>query len=235
MQQVILLGRQRREEVKVNLRKPLRSLTIVHRDVELLNELRTLEPFIRRELNVKEVHYDQAEESYIRLYAKANFPVLGKRFGKRMKDVAARIAQLTREQIEALQETGAITLDDETFSVDEIQVLREAKPGTNAISNRFISIDLDCALDADLIAEGIAREAVNRIQRSRKELNLNVADRIAIIYSGAEPVVAAIAKYSDYVAGETLATRLEVADVGADAIDTTIDNLTFRYRIEVSP
>ena len=54
MQQVILLGRQRREEVKINLRKPMRRLTIVHRDAEMLNELRTLEPFIRRELNVKE-------------------------------------------------------------------------------------------------------------------------------------------------------------------------------------
>jgi hypothetical protein len=65
-------------------------------------------------------------------------------------------------------------------------------------------------------------------------LNLNVADRITIVYSGAEPVIAAIVKYSDYVAGETLATRLELGDVGADAFGTTIDDLAFRYRIEVS-
>ncbi len=234
MQQVILLGRARREEVKVNLRRPLRRLTIVHRDAELLAELRTLEAFVRRELNVKEVHYDLAEDNYISLYARPNFPVLGKRLGKRMKDFAQMIRQLTRAQIDALQETGSITLDGEVFGPDEIQVLREAKAGTNAVSNRFISIDLDFTLDDELIAEGIAREAVNRIQRSRKEMNLNVADRIAVTYSGADPVVVAIGKYAGYVAGETLATRLEAGDPGAGAFDTTIDDQTFRYRIEAT-
>ena len=234
MQQVILLGRARREEVKVNLRRPLRRLTIVHRDAELLAELRTLESFVRRELNVKEVHYDLDEDNYISLYARPNFPVLGKRLGKRMKEFAEQIRQLTREQIDALQETGSITLDGEVFTADEIQVLREAKAGTNAVSNRFISIDLDFTLDDELIAEGIAREAVNRIQRSRKEMNLNVADRIAVTYSGADPVVVAIGKYKGYVAGETLATRLEAGDPGAGAFDTTIDDQTFRYRIEAS-
>jgi isoleucyl-tRNA synthetase len=90
MQQVILLGRQRREEVRVNLRKPLRRLTIVHRDAALLEELRTLEPFIRRELNVKQVEYDQAEENYIELSAKPNFLLLGKRLGKRRGSRRAR-------------------------------------------------------------------------------------------------------------------------------------------------
>ncbi len=234
MQQVILLGRARREEVKVNLRRPLRRLTIVHRDAELLAELQTLEAFVRRELNVKEVAYDLDEDKYISLYARPNFPVLGKRLGKRMKDFAQLIRQLTRQQIDALQETGSITLDGEVFGADEIQVLRAAKTGTNAVSNRFISIDLDCTLDDELIAEGIAREAVNRIQRSRKEMNLNVADRIAVTYSGADPVIVAIGKYSGYVAAETLATRLEAGDPGAGAFKTTIDDQAFCYRIDVS-
>ena len=52
---------------------------------------------------------------------------------------------------------------------------------------------------------------MNRIQRSRKELNLNVSDRITVIYEGAEPVTAAIVRFADYVAGETLATRWKQA------------------------
>jgi isoleucyl-tRNA synthetase len=234
MQQVILLGRQRREEVKINLRKPMRCLTIVHRDADMLSELRTLEPFIRRELNVKNVAYDQDEEKYIRLYAKPNFPVLGKRLGKRMKEFGARIQGLDREQIESLQETGEITIDGEVFNGEEIQVLREAKPGTNALSNRLISIDLDCALDEGLVAEGVAREAVNRIQRSRKEMNLKVSDRITVTYRGANEVEAAIGQFADYVAGETLATRLVAGDPGPEAFVTSIDEQAFSYRIEVA-
>jgi len=234
LQQIILLGRQRREEVKINLRKPMRKLTIVHRDVELLNELRALEPFVRRELNVKDVLYDQAEDNYIRLYAKPNFPVLGKRLGRRMKEFGAKIAQLDRDRVEALQETGSIEIDGETFGLDEIQVLREPKPGTHTLSNRFISIDLDCTLDDELIAEGVAREAVNRIQRTRKEMNLNVADRIAVIFDGDPALTAAIVRHRDYVSGEVLATRFDAADPGPTAATTTIDGKPFRYRIDVA-
>ena len=234
LQQIILLGRQRREEVKINLRKPMRRLTIVHRDADLLNELRALEPFVRRELNVKDVVYDQAEDNYIRLFAKPNFPVLGKRLGKRMKEFGAKIAQLDREQIDALQESGSVTIDGETFGPDEIQVLREPKAGTHTLSNRFISIDLDCELDDELIAEGVAREAVNRIQRTRKEMNLNVADRIAVVFDGDAVVTAAVAQFREYIAGEVLATRFDAGDPGAAAVSTTIDGKPFRYRIDVA-
>jgi len=234
LQQIILLGRQRREEVKINLRKPMRRLTIVHRDAELLNELRALEPFVRRELNVKDVVYDQAEDNYIRLFAKPNFPVLGKRLGKRMKEFGAKIAQLDRGQIDALQESGSVIIDGETFGPDEIQVLREPKAGTHTLSNRFISIDLDCELDDELIAEGKAREVVNRIQRTRKEKNFNVSDRIVVVYDGDPEVTSATASFSTYIATEVLATQFEPGDPGAAAVSTTIDGKPFRYRIDVA-
>ena len=86
MQQVIELGRSKREQVKINLRTPLRTLTIVHRDSALLDEIGTLENYLKAELNVKEVRYETDESSYIALYAKPNFPVLGKRLGRRMRE-----------------------------------------------------------------------------------------------------------------------------------------------------
>jgi isoleucyl-tRNA synthetase len=232
MQQVILLGRQRREEERVNLRKPLKKLTIVHRDAALLDELRVLEPFVKRELNVKEVHYDQREENYVRLAAKPNFPLLGKRLGRRMKEFQARIEGLSRAEIDALQETGTLLIDDEQFSDEEIMVLRQALPDSTATSNRFVSIDLDCRVYEELREEGIAREAVNRINRSRKDLNLHVADRIRVTYSGAQSVLEALAKHAEYVAGETLATHFEAGDPGPTAIRTLIGDEEFSYRIE---
>jgi isoleucyl-tRNA synthetase len=55
MQQVILLGRQKREEVKIGLRTPLSRLTIVNSDAELLEDMRSLESYVRDELNVQTV------------------------------------------------------------------------------------------------------------------------------------------------------------------------------------
>jgi isoleucyl-tRNA synthetase len=181
MQQVILLGRKRREDARINLRTPLRLLTIVHRDGNLLEDIEGLESYVRQELNVKQVRYDQDEAAYTTLYAKPNFPVLGRRLGKRMKAFQPLIEALERDEIENLQRVGTVTLDGETFDTNEIQVFREAREGTAAVSNRFISIDLDCTLDDVLVAEGYAREAVNRIQRARKDMGLHVADRIELV------------------------------------------------------
>ena len=88
MQQVILLGRQKREEVKIGLRTPLARLTIVNSDAALLEDMRSLESYVRDELNVQSVEYPADESAYIELYAKPNFPLLGKRLGKRMKAFA---------------------------------------------------------------------------------------------------------------------------------------------------
>ena len=110
MQQVILLGRQKREEVKIGLRTPLARLTIIHRDETLLQDMRSLESYLREELNVLAIDYSVDESAYIDLQAKPNFPLLGKRLGKRMKAFSQHIGQLTDEQIAQLQSAGSLTL-----------------------------------------------------------------------------------------------------------------------------
>ena len=233
MQQVIELGRRKREEVKINLRTPLRRLTVVHRDAELLDEIRTLENYLRAELNVKEVRYETDESAYISLTAKPNFPLLGKRLGKRMRAFQANIGALDAAAIEAFQENGKIEIDGETFTVEEIQILRKAKAGTNAVSNRYISIDLDIALDDELVREGWAREVVNRIQRGRKERGFDVSDRIRVRYRGEPALENAIETHRDYIAGETLATDFAAGAVGDAPVDAVIDGKAVAFSLSV--
>ncbi|MFU8815817.1 MAG: isoleucine--tRNA ligase [Pseudomonadales bacterium] len=235
MQQVVLLGRQKREEVKIGLRTPLRSLTVVHRDAEVLEELRQLDGYLRSELNVHEICYDSDEAAYIQVVAKPNFPVLGKRLGKRMKEFHKLIGDLSQGQIEQLQRTGTVTLNGETFGSDEIQVLQQPRPGTNTVSNGEIAVDLDTVLDADLVRGGYARELVNRVQRRRKDLGLNVADRIAVRYLGDEELMRAALEHAAYVRSETLAVALgsdEGLAADADAIEVVIDGRPLKLAIE---
>ena len=233
MQQVIDLGRRKREDVKINLRTPLRRLTIVHRDAELLAEIKTLENYVKAELNVKDVRYDTDESSYIGLVAKPNFPVLGKRLGKRMRAYQASIAGLDAASIDAFQESGRIEIEGETFTTGEIEVFRQAKAGTNAISNRYVSIDLDIRLDDELRREGWAREFVNRIQRARKDRGFEVSDRIRVRYHG-DPVLAdAIEAHRDYIARETLATDFGRGATDAVTVDAVIDGKGVAFTLDV--
>tara|TARA_Y100000782_G_scaffold97334_1_gene110289 strand:- start:485282 stop:488446 length:3165 start_codon:yes stop_codon:yes gene_type:complete len=210
MQQLILLGRQKRTEEKIKVKTPLSRLTVIHQDRELLDEIAKLEEYIMSELNIKNVEYDTEEDKYIDLYAKPNLPVLGKRLGKRMGQYMKLIKGLTNEQLVELEEKGSIQLSDEVFTPDDFLIFREAKEGTQAISNRLISIDLDCQLTDDLILEGLARECVNRIQRNRKDEGFNVEDRIQIEFAtDSEQLLNALKSHESYICRETLADNLK--------------------------
>ena len=232
LQQVVLLGRQKREDAKIGLRTPLRSLTVVHRDPAVLEELARLDTYIRSELNVQAVHYDSDESVHIEVTAKPNFPLLGKRLGKRMKAFQQAIRNLAPEQIAALQRDGSLSLEGETFSSEEIEVVQQARPGTNTVSNGRIAVDLDIELDAELLRGGYAREIVNRIQRHRKDLALNVADRIVVRYQGDPELMLAAREHHAYISGETLAVSFERDEMLADGADVIIDERPFRFVVK---
>jgi isoleucyl-tRNA synthetase len=210
----------------------LSVVTIIHRDRDILEAIRGLEDYVRSELNVKEVRYVIDEAQYIALYAKPNFPLLGKRLGKRMKEYQALIESMTADDIAILHDENEITLGGERFIEEEIQVFREARPGTNVVTDRLISIDLVCDLNDELVIEGYAREAVNRIQRARRESGLDVSDRIRLVYSGDERLLEALKIHADYVAGETLASEFEQGST--EEFNAEIDGMRLGFNISVT-
>jgi isoleucyl-tRNA synthetase len=212
LQHIILLGRQKRNQQKIKTRYPLPRLTVIHQDQELLDEIHRLENYLKSELNVKEIEYTTNEGEFINLYAKPNSPVLGKRLGKDFKRYKNLIEALDTDSINGLQNSGEIKLGDETFTSDDILVFREAREGTEALSDRFISIDIDCTMDDALMAEGLAREVINRIQRSRRDAGFNVVDRIEISYAASPELAKAIEAHKAYIAGETLAVSMQEGD-----------------------
>jgi isoleucyl-tRNA synthetase len=231
MQEIVLLGRQKREEARIGLRTPLRSLTVVHRDAARLEELEPLEPYLRAELNVQEIRYDTDEAAHIEVVARPNFPLLGKRLGKRMKSFQQAIRALDATQLGELVANGRITVDGEVFTADEIEVQQQPRPGTNTVSNGRIAVDLDITLDDELVRGGYAREIVNRIQRRRKDLDLNVADRIEVHYWGDPDLLRAAAEHGDYVRGETLSVRFEPDETRARDAEVEIDGRPFRFSL----
>jgi isoleucyl-tRNA synthetase len=228
MQQVILLGRQKRIQEGVKIKTPLKILKVIHQDEKLLSEMAKLEEYIKIELNVKNVEYLTNESDFVVLSAKPNLPVLGKKLGKEMGAYKALIEKLSSSQVQKVEGGEKIKLNNVDFGPEEILVQRNPKPGTQAVTNRLITIDMDCTLDQDLIDEGLAREMVNRIQKTRKDSNFNVADRISCVIHTTPNLTRIFQKYQDYIAGETLMTNATfAADSEANAIKHEIDEEKF--------
>ena len=134
------------------------------------------------------------------------------------------IQALPADQLALFEANGSLEVEGQTMGADDIFIFREAKEGTQALSNRYISIDLDCVLTPELIQEGLAREVVNRIQKTRKDLNFNVEDRIEIKYTGSSEIEAAMAAHPEYICRETLADNMSQ---GIENVDSAIN-----YQIE---
>ena len=92
-------------------------------------------------------------------------------------------------------------------------------------------MDLDCALDDDLIRGGYAREMVRHIQNQRKVLDFSVTDRIVVRFSGDPELLRAATDNRDYIMRETLAKQF--LEVAADSpTKVAIDSREWHFSIE---
>ena len=90
---------------------------------------------------------------------------------------------------------------------------RQEKKGLLVETDNRLTVALDTELSEDLIQEGFAREFVNKVQNMRKEMDLNVMDRINISYQASAELNTALENYSDFICTETLAFNLELQEL----------------------
>ncbi len=217
---LISIGRFVREENKIKVRQPLSEVLI---GGEYENLLTNLIPLIKEELNVKEVVFVNDLTQYMNFIVKPNFKVVGKVLGPKIKEFTEKLAVLDSDLINKLNngEIITLTIDGEELEVNKemIDVRISAKEGFNVgmENNQFLILNTD--LTSDLILEGIAREFVSKIQNIRKNIGLNISDRIVINFNGDDLIKAAVTNLEDYIANETLAVTINYDESISNRID----------------
>jgi isoleucyl-tRNA synthetase len=238
MSQLVMMGRNMREQIGIKGKIPLKTLKIIHRDPKTLEELKRLQPYIVDELNIREVIYDTKEENYVDISAKANFPLLGKRLGPKMKSVAAAIQKLSREDLLKMETSGSVEVEGEVLAPQEIEIRRAGKKGIeNLLSHSLITMQLDSTVTEEQIREGLSREIIRRVQMARKNAQLNLDDRILLqIRCSGELKEAALA-HKSAIQNEVLATELTVAEKLSykSQEDTDIDGDPISIAFEKAP
>ena len=78
---------------------------------------------------------------------------------------------------------------------------------------------LDVDLTAELTREGVARDLVRAVQQRRRELDLDVTDRIGLELAGDSAVVEAVQAHGRWIAEQVLAEdlRMETAPTFDDS------------------
>jgi isoleucyl-tRNA synthetase len=238
VQKIARLGHAARNAHSSRTRQPLASVTLVAADPALPAAIEPYADIVRDELNVKEIAWAERRADYVHHEVKPVFPKTGPRFGKRMKEVAAALAKADGDELAAALERDGevrVPLSDGpvTLSSEELEVRLVEREGIAAQGDRELLVALDTALTPELVAEGLAREVVNRIQTARKEADLDYADRIRVRYRAGGELAAAIDAHRKWIAGETLATELTATDdSGEDLRPAPVEEHDFAFAIE---
>lgn len=228
VQDLVAMGRALRERVGIRVRQPLAAMHVRSSDPQALRLLEGAfaSEQVLDELNVKRWGSLGADDGALcTLTAKANFKLLGKRLGPRMKSAAAVISRLPAADLARLRAGESVSIEVEgealELSPEEVLVQVESRAEFPVETDGRFVVWLDTELDEALVAEGLAREVVGRINALRKQAGLAVEERIRLQVAWADPAGRTrLEAHRDLIRGETLASELDVvaeAERGAPA------------------
>jgi isoleucyl-tRNA synthetase len=209
-EKIVMLVRAMRMKSNLKVRQPLQRIILPIADDGERHEVESVADIICEEVNVKGIEYVTDDSGIVRRKAKANFKSIGPKFGKNAQAVAARIREMTPAEIATLERTGALSVAGGggiTLGREDVEILREDIEGWLVESDGSLTVALDTALTDALIAEGNAREFVNRVQNLRKDAGFEVTDRITITFQASPAMRATLLSMKPYITAETLAVE----------------------------
>lgn len=204
-----------RRKVNIKVRQPLSQIMVPPTDDKQRQHIAAMADLIKSEVNVKELNFVEGQGILVKK-VKCNFRVMGKKYGKLMKDIAAKMNNLNQDEIAQFEQSGnyAFELQGETISVDvaDVEIISEDMPGWLVSNEGNLTVALEVELTEELKKEGMARELINRIQNLRKETGFEITDRIIVTIAPNEETTAAINAFGELIKTQVLANDIIIAE-----------------------
>ena len=223
----LVLGLRKKEKIKV--RQPLQKLIVPAENPTFEKRILAVKSLILSELNIKELKLIPTDSTFLKKKIKPNFKTIGPKHGKHMKQISSLISNWGNKEIGVIEKNKgwsgsindtSIELNEEDFIIETADV-----PGFLVANEGGITVALDIEISNELAEEGFAREFVNRIQNYRKELGLNVTDKINIYIKSNEEINQALNNNLNYICSETLAKSLDfVEEVSGSSVELDLGN-----------
>ncbi|ASJ01134.1 isoleucine--tRNA ligase [Thermococcus gorgonarius] len=205
VRKIVEAGSSARQRAKIKLRYPVRRIIIETEDETVKKAVERLNRLLKDQLNAKEVKVGRVERELI---IKPNFAKVGPEFKGDAKLVIAWINEHGRE----LYEKGEmdVEIEGKTFHLTREHLTVEEKLPDFLVAEEFEGgkVFIDKTLTRELLAEGLAREFVRRIQEMRKRLDLDVNDRIVVTIETTDENRELLSENLDYIKGETRAVEV---------------------------
>jgi isoleucyl-tRNA synthetase len=234
---IVNLGRAARSASSLRVRQPLRRLAVAGlgtREQELVGLVSDL---ILDELNVREIVFPSDRGELLQIAVKPNFPVLGKKAGAAMKELASKVQSAPPDELRAAIAAGGWEVEAAgrrfTLIAEDVSVQESSRPPWVAQADGVMAVAVDTGLDEELRAEGLVREFAHRIQTMRKNAEFDVTDRIRLFWELSPGLAAAAARHEQFIREEVLAEEvLSRAPGNGPSEEWTFDGERARVGIE---
>ena len=221
VQLVVSVGKQLREQYKLRNRLPLNKLVVAGADLSEYGDI------IRDELNVKSVeftdNYDNVADAFVYLIT----PKIGARLGGALKQIIPAVKQGNYEIRDGRLYVGEYELNSDEF--EKRLTVRDGVTGAALPDNTAVVV-LDTEINSELVAEGLANDALRFIQDSRKAAGLDVSDRINLEYSADPALAAAIEQHRTRIMRDALIKNM--SQNGAGVYNTEIEGYNLSIKID---
>jgi len=199
VQSIVSVGKQLREQYKLRNRLPLKSVTIAGADAQQYADI------IRDELNVKDVNFIKDIKSVADSFVYLITPKIGARLGSALREIVPAVKQ-GNYKIDG----DKLVVGEYTLNADEFENRLTVRDGVTgaALPDNTTVVVLDTEITPDLVQEGLANDALRFIQDSRKSAGLDVSDRIKMVYSGDDEIVAAVDMHNARIKNDALIVEL---------------------------
>ncbi len=212
-------GANARQQAGRKLRWPVPRVVVAADDERVLEAVTRHEELLKARLNARDIEPVAPDEQWGELAysAEADMSELGPAFGGRAGEVmnALNEARIEEPTLEALEDAV-----DEELGEEMVSFVTETPDG---VAGTAFSLDgddrgvvyVDASLTEDIESEGYAREVIRRVQEMRKELDLDVEERIALDLEIADDRVAdLVTQREDLIREEVRADELGTVEDG---------------------
>ena len=234
-----------RKKEKIRVRQPLSKISIPIKSSVIEKDINDVQGIILSEVNVKDIEYVYDNSKVFIKKIKPNYKELGSVHGKNMKLVATRISKMSQDEINHLENKNSINIEldnNETIelSINQVEILFGEIEGKQVASNDMFTIALDISIDDNLLAEGVSREFINKIQNERKENKLEVTDKIEIyIDNSSKEIISFLLKHKGFICNETQALELYIDNniddsklMDIDIASLKVESTVINYKIK---
>jgi len=190
LDKLLKLTRQARDQVKevTSYKYPMSKVVVVSPEKSVTDSIQVdnIVDYVKDDCTIKDIEFSNEMTDWIRLECVPDNRALGRRLGKKAREVKSAMRELDQKSLQTLKDGGKVTVcgeevDGSTDCVINYNFQGDAKKYSSAQDGNILVV-LDKEMTPVLLRAGQAAEVRSLVQQLRKKVDLSSMDKVWVYF-----------------------------------------------------